>query len=83
MIGPKEPARVLKLAPPPAASSGYSLDSGLLAIPGVGPVVAAGWLVATAAGAAVGGTADGIIGALTQAGTSEEDMQKVCAAAAL
>jgi hypothetical protein len=46
---------------------------GLLAIPGVGPVVAAGWLVATAAGAAVGGTAGGIIGALTQAGTSEED----------
>jgi len=32
---------------------------GLLAIPGVGPVVAAGWLVATAAGAAVGGTAGG------------------------
>jgi hypothetical protein len=46
---------------------------GLLAIPGVGPVVAAGWLVATAAGAAVGGTAGGIIGALTQAGTSEDD----------
>jgi hypothetical protein len=46
---------------------------GLLAIPGVGPVVAAGWLVATAAGAAVGGTAGGIIGALTKAGTSEED----------
>jgi hypothetical protein len=33
----------------------------------------AGWLVATAAGAAVGGTAGGIIGALTQAGTSQED----------
>ena len=46
---------------------------GLLAIPGVGPVVAAGWLVATAAGAAVGGTAGGILGALTQAGTPEED----------
>ena len=46
---------------------------GLLAIPGVGPVVAAGWLVAMAAGAAVGGTAGGIVGALTQAGTSQED----------
>src|ERR1700693_1554922 len=44
---------------------------GLMAIPGVGPVVAAGWLVATFAGAAVGGTAGGIIGALTQAGTSQ------------
>jgi len=45
---------------------------GLLAIPGVGPVVAAGWLVATAAGAAtgavVGGAAGGLVGALTGAG---------------
>jgi hypothetical protein len=40
---------------------------------GVGPVVAAGWLVATAAGAAAGGLTGGIIGALTQAGVSEED----------
>jgi hypothetical protein len=46
---------------------------GLLAIPGVGPVVAAGWLASLAVGAAVGGTAGGIIGALTQAGTSKED----------
>jgi hypothetical protein len=46
---------------------------GLLAIPGVGPVVAAGWLASLAVGAAVGGTAGGIIGALTQAGTSQED----------
>jgi hypothetical protein len=46
---------------------------GLLAIPGVGPVVAAGWLMATAAGAAAGGTAGGIIGALTQVGTNEDD----------
>jgi hypothetical protein len=46
---------------------------GLMAIPGVGPVVAAGWLVATAAGAAVGGAAGGIVGALTQAGTSNDD----------
>ena len=53
--------------------AGLFTGLGLLAIPGVGPVVAAGWLVATAAGAAVGGTAGGIIGALTQAGTSEDD----------
>jgi hypothetical protein len=46
---------------------------GMLAIPGVGPVVAAGWLASLAVGAAVGGTAGGIIGALTQAGTSKED----------
>ena len=46
---------------------------GLLAIPGVGPVVAAGWLAATAAGAVAGGAAGGIVGALTQAGISKDD----------
>jgi hypothetical protein len=46
---------------------------GLIAIPGVGPVVAAGWLVSTLAGAAAGGAAGGIIGALTQAGVSKND----------
>jgi hypothetical protein len=50
---------------------------GLLAIPGVGPVVAAGWLVATAVGAAggavVGGAAGGIVGSLTGAGVPEHD----------
>ena len=46
---------------------------GLLAIPGVGPVVAAGWLAATAAGAAAGAATGGIVGALTQAGVSEDD----------
>jgi hypothetical protein len=45
----------------------------LLAIPGLGPVVAAGWLAATAAGAAAGAAAGGIVGALTQAGVSKED----------
>lgn len=50
---------------------------GLLAIPGLGPIVAAGWLASTAAGAAiggVGGAATGsIVGALKNAGESEED----------
>ena len=52
---------------------------GLLAIPGVGPVVAAGWLVATAAGAAtgavVGAAAGGLVGSLTGAGVPERDAQ--------
>lgn len=52
---------------------------GLMAIPGVGPVVAAGWLVATAAGAAtgavVGGAAGGLVGSLTGAGVPERDAQ--------
>jgi hypothetical protein len=50
---------------------------GIMAIPGVGPVVAAGWLAATAAGAitgaAVGGAAGGLIGSLTEAGVPERD----------
>jgi len=50
---------------------------GLLAIPGLGPIVAAGWLAATAAGAgigAVGGAATGgIVGALKNAGHTDED----------
>ena len=45
-------------------AAGLLAGLGLLAIPGVGPVVAAGWLVATAAGAAAGGATGGIIGAL-------------------
>jgi hypothetical protein len=36
-------------------------------------VVAAGWLASTALGAVVGGTAGGLVGALTQAGVDEED----------
>jgi hypothetical protein len=54
-------------------TAGLLAGLGLLAIPGVGPVVAAGWLVATAAGAAAGGMTGGIIGALANAGVSEED----------
>lgn len=50
---------------------------GMLAIPGIGPVVAAGWLASTAVGAAagavVGGAAGGLIGALQREGVSEED----------
>ncbi|MGD9478701.1 general stress protein [Shinella sp. G-2] len=50
---------------------------GIMAIPGVGPVVAAGWLAATAAGAVAGavagGATGGLIGALTESGVSEDD----------
>ncbi len=58
-------------------AGGLLAGLGLLAIPGLGPVVAAGWLVATAVGAAggaaIGGVAGGLVGALTQAGVPEED----------
>jgi len=46
---------------------------GIMAIPGVGPIVAAGWLTATLAGAAAGGATGGILGALSQAGVSKEE----------
>ncbi|AWN52560.1 hypothetical protein [Methylobacterium sp. 17Sr1-1] len=52
--------------------AGLLTGLGLLAIPGVGPVVAAGWLVATVTGAGVGAAAGGLIGSLTGAGLSEE-----------
>ena len=50
---------------------------GLLAIPGLGPIVAAGWLAATVTGAgigAAGGAATGgIVGALKNAGHTDDD----------
>ena len=50
---------------------------GLIAIPGLGPIVAAGWLISTVAGAgigAAGGAATGgIVGALKSAGHTDED----------
>ena len=54
-------------------AAGLLTGLGLMAIPGVGPVVAAGWLATTALGALAGGAAGGVIGALTQAGVDEED----------
>ena len=54
-------------------TAGLLAGLGVLAIPGVGPVVAAGWLIATAAGAVAGGATGGIVGALTQAGVGKED----------
>lgn len=54
-------------------AAGLLAGLGLLAIPGLGPVVAAGWLAATAAGAAAGAATGGVIGALTQAGVSKDD----------
>jgi hypothetical protein len=52
--------------------AGLLAGLGIMAIPGIGPVVAAGWLVSTAVGAVAGATAGGLIGALTGAGVSEE-----------
>lgn len=54
---------------------GVAAGLGMLAIPGVGPVVAAGWLAALASGAVGGGVAGGIIGALVETGTSKENAE--------
>jgi hypothetical protein len=53
--------------------AGLLAGLGLLAIPGLGPVVAAGWLASTALGATAGAATGGMVGALTQAGVSEEE----------
>jgi hypothetical protein len=53
--------------------AGLLAGLGMLAIPGIGPVVAAGWLAATALGIAGGAVAGGAVGALTDIGISEED----------
>ena len=58
-------------------AGGLLAGLGMLAIPGIGPVVAGGWLLATAVGAAtgavVGGATGGLVGALSDAGVDERD----------
>ena len=58
-------------------AGGLLAGLGILAIPGLGPVVAGGWLFAAAmgavAGAGVGAATGGIVGALTGAGIPESD----------
>lgn len=54
-------------------AAGLLAGLGLMAIPGLGPVVAAGWLASTALGAAAGGATGGIVGSLISSGVSEGD----------
>lgn len=58
-------------------AGGLLTGLGMMAIPGVGPVVAAGWLAATAAGAVAGavagGAVGGMVGAMIESGVKEED----------
>ena len=55
------------------AGAGVLAGLGMLAIPGLGPIVAAGWLVSTLVGAGAGAAAGGLLGSLTGAGVSETD----------
>jgi hypothetical protein len=52
--------------------AGLLAGLGMLAIPGLGPVVAVGWLASTALGIAAGGAVGGLIGSLVDGGESEE-----------
>src|SRR5215204_4608615 len=54
-------------------AAGLLAGLGMLAIPGIGPVVAAGWLASTAAMAVAGGATGGLIGALTESGIGEDE----------
>lgn len=54
-------------------AAGLLAGLGLVAIPGLGPVVAAGWLAATAAGSAAGVATGGLVGALLGAGVAEKE----------
>lgn len=56
-------------------AAGVAAGLGMLAIPGIGPIVAAGWLAALATGAVTVGAAGGIIGALVESGTSKENAE--------
>lgn len=53
--------------------AGLLAGLGMLAIPGLGPVVAAGWLVSTLVGAGAGAAIGGVTGALVDAGVDEDD----------
>ena len=52
--------------------AGMLAGLGILTSPGLGPVVAAGWLASIAVGAAAGAAAGGVVGALVDAGLSKE-----------
>ena len=54
---------------------GLLLGLGALAIPGIGPVIAAGPIAATLAGAGIGAVAGGAVGALVDLGIPEEHAQ--------
>lgn len=55
---------------------GLIAEVGLLTIPGIGVLAAAGPLATTLSGAAIGATGGGIVGALTGAGIPEEDAKE-------
>ena len=59
-------------------TAGLLAGLGVIAIPGLGPVVAAGALAATAVGAAAGAATGGVVGALVSAGVPEQEAHVYC-----
>jgi uncharacterized membrane protein len=55
---------------------GLLLSIGALAIPGIGPIIAAGPIVATLTGAAVGAGAGGLVGGLIGLGIPEDEANR-------
>ncbi|MCW5852468.1 MAG: hypothetical protein KIT87_20505, partial [Anaerolineae bacterium] len=53
--------------------AGWLVGIGALAIPGIGPIVAAGPLAAALTGGAIGAATGGLLGALVDAGVPEEE----------
>ena len=59
-------------------AAGLLAGLGLLAIPGLGPVVAAGWLASTAVGAAAGAATGGIVGRVDRGRRFRRRRPRVC-----
>lgn len=55
------------------SAAGLLAGLGAFVLPGIGSVVAAGWLASALAGAVAGGAAGGVVGALIEAGVNEND----------
>ena len=56
-----------------AGAAGLAAGLGLIAIPGIGPIGAAGWAASTLAGVVAGGVTGGVIGALVESGVNKDD----------
>jgi len=56
-------------------AAGLLAGLGMLAIPGIGPVVAAGWLASTAAGAVAGAAAGGMVGMFVKEGHDQGEAE--------
>ncbi|SEG52289.1 general stress protein [Paenibacillus sp. UNC499MF] len=57
------------------SAAGLIAGIGLMAVPGIGPILAAGPLAAALSGAAIGAGAGGVTGALVGAGIPEEEIE--------